>query len=146
PAPLMRSPGRGRTAVDGFGIVPFTPDEAWDRSGGPTPVPFLGVELRSELADVRLRPEAADRAARGRVDGYAALSLPVDGVDERLHDEACLCEREIHRGAGLLALLDQRLRLERAAVAVHLDLPGQARSLRRLNGARDHLITARDDH
>ena len=102
----MRSPDRVRTVVGRFGIVPFTLDEAGVPRWRPPAHPFLGVELRSELADVRLRPEAADRAARGRVDGYAALSLPVDGVDERLHDEASLCAREIHRAAGLLALLE----------------------------------------
>src|SRR5437879_13269524 len=80
------------------------------------------MELRSELGDVRLRSDGADWAQRDRVDRSARDLLAVDRPHEQVDGEPRLRAGEINGAAGLLALQDELLGLERAAVAVQLDL------------------------
>src|SRR5262249_5035359 len=107
--------------------------------------PFLGVELRREPRDIRLRTETADRAELVRIDVETGLLLPVDRIDERLDGDSRFGLGQVDAARHLLSREDQLLGLDGAAVADVRDLAGLPRELLGLVRAGDHLIPARDD-
>src|SRR5436190_1038585 len=147
-----RSPSLPLVAVTVVPFMAYAPVDVGGPSGdrsrrsARTSQTGLGVELRSESRDVRLRTEAPDRAELVCIDVDARLLRAVHCLDERLNSDPSFGSGQVHAAGQLPSLQDQLLRLESASVADVRDLPGLPRQPLGLVRARDHLVAARHDN